>query len=275
MRMLFRTTPGIRSFFPVSPGVAVESGFRHPVALRACPVFDPAGLLLLRGRGEEPWVLPKMPTMGDLRAFARVELRGTESHDVRSATSTSLPESVRVPLRVVPSITPWRNVTATWISTSQLPLLRRLAYALAHQTIARTEIAVTPRGAFLRCSDGIEAIPLGMFFIEIHPSLFIPAGYDVTPAIAPDVLHRALNIGTSQVVFIDPSARAFALEAGAFVPLETALLEATAWEPLVAEIIEHALDEAPVDLKLEPLGVFPFNQMKPTGTEPPPRLLPK
>ena len=43
-----------------------------------------------------------------------------------------------MPLRVMPSTAPWRNVTATWIEPAQLPLLRRLAYALPHQTIART-----------------------------------------------------------------------------------------------------------------------------------------
>jgi hypothetical protein len=75
MRGLMRDTPGITGFLPAGPGVGVEIGYRHPVELRACPVFDPAGLVLLRGRGDEPWALAKVPQMGDLRAFARVELR--------------------------------------------------------------------------------------------------------------------------------------------------------------------------------------------------------
>jgi hypothetical protein len=242
-------------------------GYRHPVALRACPVFDAAGLVLLRGRGDEPWTLEKTPQMGDIRAFARVELRGGDGPDSAIATSTSLPDPVRVPLRVVPSPSPWKNVTATWIAPAQIPLLRRIAYALPHQTILRTQIAITPRGAFLRCSAGIEAIPLGMFFVEIHPSLFIPAGYDVTPAVAPEVLYRALGASASQVLFIDTGAKPMAVDESAFSPLETALLEAQAWEPLVADAIQRALDEAPVDLKLEPLGVFALSQV-----DPPPAL---
>ncbi len=271
LRPLMATTPGLTTFLPAGPGVAVEMGHRHPVALRACPVFDPHGLVLLRGRGFEPWTLERTPQMGDLRAFARVELRGGEGRDSAIATATGLPPEVRVPLRVVPSPAPWRNVTATWLTLPLLPLLRRIAYVLPAQTIARTQIAVTTGGAFLRSSAGIEAIPLGMFFVEIYPSLFIPAGYDVIPAIAPEVLYRALGLGAhpgagvapAQVVFIDTAAKPMAIDESAFVPLELALLEAPAWEPLVAETITRALEETPADLKLEPLGVFAMSQVTP------------
>lgn len=268
MRPLMAATPGITTFLPAGPGVAVEMGYRHPVALRACPVFDPGGLVLLRGRGDEPWTLEKTPQMGDLRAFARVELRtGEGTRDSAASTNATLPDPVRVPLRVVPSPAPWRNVTATWIEPAQLPLLRRIAYALPHQTILRTRVALIPRGALLRSDAGIEAVPLGTFFVEIHPNLFIPAGYDVTPAVAPEILYRALGASSSQVLFIDTAARAMAVDEAAFSPLETALLEAQAWEPLVAEAITRALEEKPVDLKLEPLGVFALSR-----AEPPPEL---
>lgn len=262
MRPLMGRTPGITTFLPAGPGVAVEMGYRHPVALRACPVFDPNGLVLLRGKGLEPWSLDKTPQMGDLRAFARVELR-SEGPDSKIATGAKLPDPVRVPLRVVPSPSPWKNVTATWIEPAQIPLLRRIAYALPHQTILRTQIAISPRGAFLRSPAGIEAVPLGMFFVEIHPNLYIPAGYDVTPAVAPEVLYRALGAAASQVLFIDTGARAMAVEESAFAPLETALLEAQAWEPIVADAIQRALTERPVDLKLEPLGMFALSQVQP------------
>jgi hypothetical protein len=265
MHSLMRLTPGITTFLPAGPGVAVEIGYRHPVALRACPIFDPNGLVLLRGRGDEPWSLERLPQMGDVRAFARVELRPDEARALAVATGTTKPDPVRVPLRVLPSTAPWKNVTATWIPTDKLPLLRRMAYALPHQTIARTTVAVTPRGAFLRSPSGIEAVPLGTFFVEIHPNLFVPAGYDVTPAVAPEVLHRALGSPAGQVVFITTDAHALTVEEGAFVPLETALLEAQPWEPVVADAIELALSEAPVDLRLAGLGTFPLS-----GAEPPP-----
>jgi hypothetical protein len=276
MHNLMRLTPGITTFLPAGPGVAVEIGYRHPVALRACPIFDPNGLVLLRGRGDEPWSLERLPQMGDLRAFARVELRPDEARALAVATGTTKPEAVRVPLRVLPSTAPWKNVTATWIPTDKLPLLRRMAYALPHQTIARTTLAVTPRGAFLRSPAGIEAIPLGTFFVEIHPNLFVPAGYDVTPAVAPEILHRALGAPAGQVIFITTDARAVSVDDGSFVPLETALLEAQPWEPLVADAIELALREAPVDLRLASLGAFPLRGAEAPAPEPQaPELPPK
>lgn len=272
MQPLMASTPGLTTFLPAGPGVAVEMGYRHPVALRACPVFDPNGLVLLRGRGDEPWALDRTPQMGDLRAFARVELRSERGVDALRADATRLPDPVRVPLRVVPSPAPWRNVTATWIRPEQLSLLRRIAYALPHQTIARTQIALTKKGAFLRCSQGIEAIPIGTFFVEIHPSLFIPAGYDVTPAVAPEVLYRALGVAASQVLFIDTAANAVAVEESAFQPLESALLEAQVWEPVVAEEILRALEERAVDLELEPLGVFALGDVEAPADDDAPRL---
>ena len=268
MRGLMRATPGLTTFLPAGPGVAVELGYRHPVQLRACPVFDPAGLVLVRGRGDEPWAIPRLPPMGDLRAFARVEVRSDSRRPVSVATATSDPDAVRVPLRLVPSSSPWRNVTATWIRTEQLPLLRRLAYALPRQTLTDTRIALTDKGAFLRCPAGIEAVPLGTFFVEVHPNLFTPAGFDVIPAVTPEVLFRALgppSPGPGQVTFVTFPDAPIVVPADAFVPLETALLEATPWTAVVAEAIESALAETPIELKLEPVGLFPLS-----GVSPPP-----
>jgi hypothetical protein len=149
-------------------------------------------------------------------------------------------------------------VTATWIPTEKIPLLRRLAYALPRQSIARTTIALTSEGAFLRTPSGIEAIPLGTFFVEIHTGLYIPAGYETTPAVSPEVLYRAVGAPASHVIFVSTDARALAIDAAAFVPLENALLEAHAWEPIVANAIEAALAEVPLELKLTPLGAFPL-----------------
>jgi hypothetical protein len=263
MRSLMAQTPGITTFLPAGPGVAVEIGYRHPVALRACPVFDAQGMVFLRGGGREPWTLDRMPQMGDVRAFARVQLRAEDQADERSASKTGAPPDVRVPLRIVPSVSPWKNVTATWIEPSQLSLLRRIAYALPRQTIERTQLAITPRGAFLRCSSGVEAIPIGTFFVEIHPGLYVPAGYEVSPAVAPDVLYRALQAAGSQVLFIDTLARAHAVDESAFAPFETAILEAPYWEPLEARAIQLALNEKPIELQLEGIGLLPMGDAAP------------
>jgi hypothetical protein len=258
MRALLENTPGITAFRPVAPGICVELGYRHPVALRACPVFDPNALVLLRGRGDEPWLLERVPVMGDLGAFARIEFCETARVDELASVDSSMPEPVRVPLRIVPSTAPWRRVTATWISQAELPLFQRLAYALPHQTIARTEIALTERGAIVRSSHGIEAVPLGTFYVEVHPKLFVPAGYEVSPAISPDVLARSLQIPSAHAVFLDLKGAPLAIDEGAFVPLDTALAEAPPLEAVEAHAIVRALEDAPLQLELTSLGMLPM-----------------
>jgi hypothetical protein len=258
MHASMRLTPGLTMFLPAGPGVAVEIGFRHPVQLRACPVFDPAGLVLVRGRGDEPWALPVLPPMGDVRAFARIELRGADEQSVSLATTATDPDLVRVPMRLVPSSAAWRNVSASWIALDKLPLLRRLAYALPTETLKNTRIALTDRGAFLSCPHGIEAIPLGTFFIEAHPGLFTPAGLEMEPPVSADVLYRAVGGTAENALFISHTGATLAIPNDAFVPLETAVIEAAAWEAATVTVIESALAEAPVQLKLRPLGLFPL-----------------
>jgi hypothetical protein len=261
MRSLLHETPGIHCFVPTAPGVAVEVGFRHPIELRACPLFDPGGLVLLRGRGEEPWVIARLPAMGALTAFARVELRPAQP-DPAAGVGAPRPDAIRVRLRLAPSGKAWRNVTASWIAPEELPLLRRLAYLLPHATMARALVAITARGAFLRASAGIESIPIGTFFGEVHPGLYVPAGYDWTPAVAPEVLARAIGARASHVVFVGTDAHALAVEKGAFAPLEAALLDAPPWEELVANAIAAVLEE-PVDLKVTPIGMMPLRRVEP------------
>ena len=262
---LFTETPGITTFIPVAPGIAVESGYRHPVELRSCPIFDPNGLVLLRGRGEEPLVLSRMPTLGDLRAFARVTLRDVaEGAPLASvATRIDAPEVVRVPLRVLPTLTAWRRVTATWIRPADLPLLRRIAYALPRAVVAATSIAHTDVGTFLRAEAGIESIPLGTFFSEVHPRLYVAAGYDVVPQVAPDVLVRALDIPDGTLVFMDDEGRARGVPAEAFSALETTLIEAAGFTPLSAEAVTRVLELEPIELVVEGQGALPLRGAKP------------
>ena len=68
------------------------------------------------------------------------------------------------------------------------------------------------------------------------------------------------------MLFLGRDARAIAVEQSAFVPLETALLEAPPWEALVAETIEHTLEEASLDLRVTTIGMLPLR-----GVEPPPK----
>jgi hypothetical protein len=268
MLPLLSRTPGIAVFQPVADGAAVELGFRHPVNLRACPVFTGGGLVLFRGRGEPALELERLPALGNLSGFARVTLR-MEGEASSVALAAGPPEVVSLSLRLVPSTEPWRSVTATWIPASELPVLRRIAYVLGPETLRRATIAVTGEGAFVRHPAGIEAIPVGEFHREIHPGLFIPAGFDPLPAVSPEVLHRAIGAPSGQVVFLRRDGRAVGIAGAAFVPLETALLEAHGWAPLAAATIESALVTDLPEVQLESPGFRPMRDVAPAAGEAP------
>lgn len=257
---LARGTPGLALFDPAAPGAAVESGWRHPIALGACPVFDPAGMVFFRGAGRAPLELAKLPALGDVRAFARVEVRAEPIASER-ASGEGRPATVRVPLRLLPTIEPWRAVTATWIAPSDLPLLRRLAYALPSSTLRRARLALTELGALVVDPHGVESIPLGAFHRELGERLYVPAGHAPVPAVAPEVLRRSLGDTAGKLVFFGLDGRALAIEERAFVPLETAVLEAGSWTAVPAVAIEAALATELPTIALEPLGLRPMRDV--------------
>jgi len=260
--LLSNTTPGITCFVPTGPGVAVEAGFRHPIELKACPLFDPAGLVLWRGRGDDPWVIDRLPAMGDVLALARIDLRaGTRDVRATPATAPPDPDALRVPIRIVASTRPWRAVTATWIAPEQLHLLRWLAYALPRSTIDRMQVALTGEGAIIRSAAGVEGVPLGTFLTEVHPRVYVPAGYETTPDLAPDVLARVLDVPDSRLLMFRPDAAAVTVEQSAFVPLDAAIARAPPWEPLVAQALDQALEAATLDLRVQSIGLTPLRDV--------------
>ena len=262
MGPLLASTPGIGVFLPVAPGAAVEIGFRHPVNLRACPVFDESGLVLFRGRGNDVLELPRLPALGDISAFARVELR-REVLAARAPEVGPRVDAVSIALRLMPSTEPWRAVTASWVKLEEMPLLRHIAYALGPETLRKTRIALTPQGAFLRHPTGIEGIPVGEFFREIRAGLYIPAGWDAVPAVAPDVLYRALGSPSGQVIFLSRDGRAVGVPGDGFVPLEMALLEAQAWAPVsaISDGLTSALATALPEVFLGGAGIRPLRDV--------------
>lgn len=263
---LLSRTPGLGLYVPVAPGTAVQVGHRHPVHLRACPVFAEDGLVLFRGFGEDPLELTRVPALGDVSAFARVALRGDEKRAPGEGKATGK-QSVAIALRLVPSSEPWRAVTATFVAREELPVLRRIAYALGPETLRKARIAFTKSGAYLRHPGGIEGIPVGEFYREVRPGLHVPAGYEAVPAVAPDVLFRALGAPSGQILFLSREGRAAGIPGDAFVPLESALLEAQAWTPetpiLTPADVAAALSTELPEVVLEPVGFRPLRDVAP------------
>ena len=168
----------------------------------------------------------------------------------------------------MPTSEPWRAVTASWIRREEMPLLRHVAYALGPSTLKRAEIALAEEGAFLRHPGGIEGIPVGEFYRELRPGLYIPAGYDAVPSVAPEVLFRALGSPAGRVLLIGRDGHAIGIPSDAFVPLETALLEAQTWAPVDATSanLEAALATDLPELELEGVGIRPMRDV-PTAAE--------
>lgn len=261
MLPLLTRTPGIAVFQPVAEGVAVELGFRHPVELRACPVFPKEGLVFFRGHGLDTIELERVPALGAVGGFARVELADEVAAGRRAVRVSDAPE-VRLPLRLTPSLEPWSRVTATWVRPEELALLRRLAYLLAPGVLRRATVAFTELGAFVRHPTGVEAIPVGEFFRELRDGLYVPAGYDPLPAVSPEVLHASLGLPAGMVAFVGRDARVHAIDAAAFVPLETAILESPDWSVVPAQEIEAALATEIPELVLDSPGLLPMRDLR-------------
>ncbi len=251
------TTPGLTLCVPVAPGVAVESGFRHPVSLRAVPLFDPGGMVFFRGEGG-PLVLDRLPAAADLRAFARVAILQREVATTKVAAK-SVP-ILDVPLRVLHSVGASRQPTATWIDHSDFPLLRKLAYALPPRVLQTTQIALSDRGVFVRSPSGVDGIPLGTFFYEMHPGFYVPSGHELVPALSSRVLSSALALAAGNLVFFGTDAVASLIAESAFVPLEQMLVGAPIWTAVEAQSIVNFLDEKVPELSIEGLGLFPMRR---------------
>jgi hypothetical protein len=262
MRQLLHHTPGLTVFLPAGAGVAVQVGSRHPVALRACAVFEPAGLALIRAGGLDALTISKLPAWGDVRSFARVEVNLSAEERVARDSTGLTPDLVRVPLKIVPCESSSQNITAAYLSEADLPILRRIAYSLSKATVMETQIAVTRAGVFVQNRNGLEGIPLGVFSVEIHPGLFMPAGYDFLPKVSSEVLYRALDVPRDMTLFILPTGKALAVATTSFASLYTLLLESTPWEEATGEALERSLLETPIELRVEDLGIFPLRDVE-------------
>jgi hypothetical protein len=216
-------------------------------------------MVFFRGHGD-PLVLSKLPALGPVASFARVEFKseGVESLHARPAEQGG---GVSLALRLTPTTDPFRGVTATWIRPEELPLLRRIAYSLGAATLQRAKIAFTNRGAFLVLDSGIEAIPVGEMFREAGPNLYLPAGFDAVPAVSADVLIKSLGAPAGLSIFILRDARVIGIESKGFVPLETGLLEAQTWALLPAAELETILSTEVPELQLESPGLRPLRDL--------------
>lgn len=252
---LFERTPGLCLMERTAVGAAVQIGYRHPVRLGAFPAFRGPSLVLFRGEGA-PLELSQQPAFGRIDAFAKLDAGQPPG---APASATVAPQTLRVPLRILPSSRPTTAVAATLVPPAELPLLRRLLYALGPETLRRSRFAVTNRGAFVIIEGAGGTLPLGVFHAQIGPRLFLPVGFETAPAVAPAVLESALDAPRDHVVLLRPNGPAWAIPESAFLDLSSAIVEGHAWSPLPTLSIDVSLANDPLDLRVEALGLAPLS----------------
>lgn len=263
MAPLMRSTPGIGVYIPQGrSNAAVEVGYEHPINLRACPVFSEDGLVLIRG-GRPPLVIEALPALGAVEAFARIQMLESP---LGAGGRGGPVEAVNVPLRLTPDTDPWRNITATRVSATELGLLRQLAYRLGRRTLEQTQIAFTSQGAFLIREEGIESIPVGDFYRAVHPNIYVSAGYSPVPAVAPEVLHRAFGSPSDEIVFLDRDGTRLGVQRAAFGSLEDALIDAQSWQGTQHESVAASLTIEIPTVTLDSPGFRPLRDVE-TGDE--------
>jgi hypothetical protein len=162
------------------------------------------------------------------------------------------------------------------VPIERAPLLRRLAYALPTSSLDAASIArlklADGEALVLRIPSGVDAIPLGSFFSERAPGMFVLAGHDLVPAVAPQHLAQAVGATAASSVFVfrEPgdaagSVRAFSVDSRAFVPLASALIEPESWGALmpveVVELAQAELDEPTCAAEMGDLGLAPMRDV--------------
>jgi hypothetical protein len=110
---------------------------------------------------------------------------------------------------------------------------------------------------------GVDALPLGVFFRRVHPSIYVPVGTHVVPRVEPEVLVQALGSPQDEILFFQPDGRVVGVKREAFSPLQSALLEPERWTSEPAAAFEQALATETPTVWLEPLGMRPLRGAEP------------
>ena len=161
-------------------------------------------------------------------------------------------------LRLAATNAPWRNVVATVVPASQREWLAKLLYVLPQRTLEALRIAVTERAYYLIDSAGIEGVPLGRFYGEVAPRIYVPAGMTLVPAVAPAVLEELVRDRGGGHVFFEPESQGPRVIANeAFGPVSRRVLRELAGQVVHAEAPDRFDPPLPM-LQYGPETIFPL-----------------
>lgn len=202
---LMESLPGVHVFEPLGQAVAVELGYRHPVALDSCgSLFSDDALHLFRGDGEVQIVHP-LPPFAPVRSLVRTHLDLEDEARAPEGGSVEADLTMSLPLKLAQTSEPWRAVIATVVPATRREWLARMLYALPANTLGSLRVAVGEDRYYLLDRSGIEGVPIGTFYSEVAPKIYVPSGLVLVPAVSPAVLSALVRDRGDGHVFFDPA----------------------------------------------------------------------
>lgn len=244
---LLVSLPGVHVFEPLGASFAVEVGYRHPINLESCAsLFGTGALYLFRGDGRVEHIQP-LPPFAPVRSLVRTNVTVEQGSNVLEGGPKAASLGLSLPLRLDVSTEPRRQVVSTVVPQEQREWLARLLYALPPRALADLRMAITKSAIYLLDPAGIEGVPLGTFYSEVGPRIYVPAGLTLVPAVASSVLEElVVDRGDGHVYFVPGEASPRVIPDGAFGPVSRRALRGVHAVALAAEAPDD--DEAPLPL---------------------------
>lgn len=252
---LFYSTPGIDLFRPQGSNVAIQHGFDHVIDLGSCgTVFDVNRFYLFWGHDDRVDVIVGPLELSGIEHLTHLEI-DIEGPDKRSNLVIDKIDPVSVSMRLGPALKPPTRVVGTLIAPEQANWIKRLVYLLPPSVLRGHRVAITDRGVLLVADGEIDVIPLGNLLVELAPGLLIPAGMELVPRVAPEVLAATLGHGAGVLTIFPPTGEPFQIGDASLVPLERrALAKLEVEDALVVPMSHEPLGNP--EVVNDPLGRF-------------------
>jgi hypothetical protein len=256
---LMSETPGLALYRPVTDGVAVAAGYRHPVNLAGCRVLFPEHrLLLLAPRPAGAIQLDPAPALADIADLLPLPVFATGVVPTVPARPIQF-KRLDVPLRLVPAPELPARAKAAYLPWSQVEWLRRLCLALPSTALRGHQVAILDDAVLLVASDELAALPFGRLLGEAAPGVLVPAGMKLAPAVDPEALAKRLGTGEkSLLVFFSAGEPPLRIPTAAMQPLDRRMLAEFTVETRPSEARPHPVGEPEeaVEIESDPLGPF-------------------
>lgn len=267
---LFTDMPGIELYQQAGERCLVQLGYRHPIRLDACAsVFESEKLYVFSGTRDAVEVFAEpvlVPVQGLVERGFELDERGPP---VNHATSAA--KKVSVPLRLEASEV-GDQVSAVLVPWTKAAWLRRLIYAAPQRLLQSAKVIAIHEGLFIVSDEGLSSVPIGTSFWRAAPGVYVPIGYRIEPAVAPDVVASHLGASAQRmVVFLgaaDREAAPIALSTAGMVALgRIALEDLDVEERQPTAALGQRAEVAPLQVEHGDEGAFPLWGFRDDGVE--------